>query len=175
MSEPGLQRYRAIWISDLHLGTRGCRAEDLYRFLAGCAASHIYLVGDIVDGWSLRRSWFWTPAQDASRAARSWREPGPESALTYVPGNHDEDARELAGTTVAGVRVEREAVHTNPWTAGASARPPRRVRRRGAPCAPWLAHLGDRRLPAGAPSGHPLAQPASGAGWASPTGRFRAS
>jgi len=55
----GVNRYRTIWISDIHLGTRGCQAEFLLDFLKHNESEHLYLVGDIVDGWRLRRSWYW--------------------------------------------------------------------------------------------------------------------
>ena len=52
-------RYRAIFISDLHLGTPGCQARELLAFLRACDSDYLYLVGDIVDGWQLRRRWYW--------------------------------------------------------------------------------------------------------------------
>src|SRR5690349_17263139 len=57
--EEGANRYRTIWISDLHLGTRGCKAEFLLDFLRHNESETLYLVGDIVDAWQLKRSWYW--------------------------------------------------------------------------------------------------------------------
>jgi hypothetical protein len=54
-----MPRYRTIWISDVHLGTRGCKAEFLLDFLRQNDAATIYLVGDIIDGWRLKKSWYW--------------------------------------------------------------------------------------------------------------------
>ena len=54
-----MQKHRAIWISDIHLGTRGCKAEFLLDFLKHNDAEYIYLLGDIVDGWRLKKSWYW--------------------------------------------------------------------------------------------------------------------
>ena len=53
------KNYRTIWISDLHLGTPGCKAEILLDFLKEISSETIYLVGDIVDGWSLKKNWYW--------------------------------------------------------------------------------------------------------------------
>ena len=54
-----MRQYRTIWISDIHLGTRGCKADFLIDFLRYNDADTIYLVGDIIDGWRLKRSWYW--------------------------------------------------------------------------------------------------------------------
>jgi UDP-2,3-diacylglucosamine pyrophosphatase LpxH len=104
------QRYRTIWISDIHLGTRGCKAEYLLDFLRHNEALTIYLVGDIVDGWRLRRSWYWPQShndvvQKLLRAVRRG------TRVIYVPGNHDEWLREYADLRFGGVEVVEEAVH----------------------------------------------------------------
>ena len=62
------RRYRSIWISDIHLGTRGCKADFLLDFLKQTESEYLYLVGDIVDGWRMRRSWFWAPQRFISGA-----------------------------------------------------------------------------------------------------------
>lgn len=82
-------RYRAIWISDLHLGTRGCKAEELLDFLRRDRADNLYMVGDIVDGWNLGSSWYWSPAQAAVclEIAKLRRE---GTRVVFLPGNHDE-------------------------------------------------------------------------------------
>lgn len=105
-------RYRAVFISDLHLGTRGARTDFLVDFLRRVSCGHLYLVGDIVDGWRLRRSWYWDAAHDevlrlVLRHARSG------TAVTYIPGNHDELFRAWLplGLEVAGVRLRAEATH----------------------------------------------------------------
>ena len=56
--------YRAVFISDLHLGTPGCQAEALIEFLKSHTSDYLYLVGDIVDGWQLRRKWYWPQAHN---------------------------------------------------------------------------------------------------------------
>jgi UDP-2,3-diacylglucosamine pyrophosphatase LpxH len=111
MTDLALQ-YRTIWISDVHLGTRGCKAEFLLDFLRRNDARTIYLAGDIVDGWRLRRSWYWPQShndivQEMLRKVRSG------TRVVYVPGNHDEWLREYASLNLrfGGVEVAAEAVH----------------------------------------------------------------
>jgi UDP-2,3-diacylglucosamine pyrophosphatase LpxH len=104
------RRFRAIFVSDVHLGTRGCKAELLLDFLRHVHCDQLYLVGDIVDGWRLRRSWHWPDAHDAVvhevlRLARGG------TRVTYVPGNHDECLRRFAGQRHAGVDLALEAEH----------------------------------------------------------------
>ena len=105
--------FRTIFISDLHLGTRGCRSDFLADFLRRVSCEQMYLVGDIIDGWRLRRSWYWDETHDEVlrlilRHARDGAE------VTYVPGNHDEMFRAWLplGLEIAGVRLRKDAVHT---------------------------------------------------------------
>lgn len=106
----GQQHYRAVFISDLHLGTPGCQADELLAFLRSHHSDHLYLVGDIVDGWQLRRRWHWPQAHNdvvqklLKRARKGCR-------IVFVPGNHDEFARQFAGLHFGGIEVAREAVH----------------------------------------------------------------
>ncbi len=104
--------YRSIFISDTHLGTRGCRAAFLADFLSAISCENLYLVGDIIDGWRLRRSWFWDSHHDEVlrlilRHARSG------ANVIYVPGNHDEMMRKYVpdAIEVAGIRMQTEAEH----------------------------------------------------------------
>jgi UDP-2,3-diacylglucosamine pyrophosphatase LpxH len=103
-------RHRAIFISDVHLGTWGCQAEALLDFLSRNEAETIYLIGDIVDCWRLRQSWYWPKAHDdvvqtlLARAKDGTR-------IVYVPGNHDEAFRKYFGTHLAGIEVTAQAVH----------------------------------------------------------------
>src|SRR5690606_28154287 len=90
--EHAYRRYRSIWISDIHLGTRGCKAEFLLDFFRHTDSDYLYLVGDIVDGWALKRTWFWKQShndviQKVLRKARKGTQ------VIYVPGNHDEALR----------------------------------------------------------------------------------
>ena len=102
--------YRTIFISDIHLGTRGCQAELLLDFIRHVTCQKLYLVGDIVDGWKLRSGWFWPQShndvvQKILRMARKGVE------VIYVPGNHDDRIRDFCGVHFGGVVVARDAVH----------------------------------------------------------------
>ncbi len=97
-------------MSDFHLGTRGCQAQELLSFLKQVRAQRIYLVGDIFDGWRLKRSWYWPQThndvvQKLLRKARKGVE------MIYVPGNHDEILRDYGGFSFGGIEVKREAIH----------------------------------------------------------------
>jgi len=104
------RRYRTIWISDVHLGTRGCKAEYLLDFLHWNDAATLYLVGDIVDGWRLRKSWYW-PQSHNDVAQKLLRKVRKGTRVIYVPGNHDEWLRDYTRLRFGGVRVLDEAVH----------------------------------------------------------------
>ncbi|TZG25060.1 UDP-2,3-diacylglucosamine diphosphatase [Sphingomonas montanisoli] len=105
------RRYRTIWVSDIHLGTRGCNAEMLIDFLDSTDSDTMYLVGDIIDGWRLRRSWYWPAAHNdivwrvMKRAKRGTR-------VVFIPGNHDEMFRQFTGMTFGGIEIRRQAIHT---------------------------------------------------------------
>lgn len=104
------QRYRTIWISDIHLGTKGCNAGLLIDFLDNTDSETMYLVGDIIDGWRLRKKFYWPPEHNdivwriLKRARRGTR-------IVYIPGNHDEMVRPFAGMNFGGVEILRAAFH----------------------------------------------------------------
>ena len=105
-------RFRTVFISDVHLGTRGCRSDFLADFLRRVSCENLFLVGDIIDGWRLRKSWYWDESHDEVlrlilRHARAG------TAVTYIPGNHDEIFRNWLplGLEIAGIRLRKEAVH----------------------------------------------------------------
>jgi UDP-2,3-diacylglucosamine pyrophosphatase LpxH len=140
---PALERtrYRAIWISDTHLGTPGCQARALLDFLRRTESDYLYLVGDIIDGWQLKRRWYWHQAhndvvQKILRKARKGTE------VIYVPGNHDDAARHYVDLAFGGITIRREAVHE-------TARGLRLLVTHGdsfdavVRCARWIAHVGD--------------------------------
>jgi UDP-2,3-diacylglucosamine pyrophosphatase LpxH len=102
--------HRTIFISDVHLGTRACKADALAGFLAKNSCDTLFLVGDIVDGWRLKRRWLWPEAH--SRVVREiLRKVDDGTRVIYVPGNHDEAFRDYCGRNIAGVEIAREAVH----------------------------------------------------------------
>jgi UDP-2,3-diacylglucosamine pyrophosphatase LpxH len=108
--EEAVRRFRAIFISDVHLGTRGCKAEFLLDFLKHSTAEHIYLVGDIVDGWRLKRSWYWPQAHN-DVVQKLLRKARKGARVIYVPGNHDEGFRAYCGVHFGGVEVMQDDVY----------------------------------------------------------------
>lgn len=103
-------RYRAIWISDIHLGIRGCNAEMLLDFLRCTESDYLYLVGDIIDIWRMRKNWYWRQEhndviQKLLRKARKG------TRVIYIPGNHDEIFREFARHRFGRVAVLPHAFH----------------------------------------------------------------
>jgi len=110
-ARPGTpRRHRTIWISDTHLGTRGCKADLLLNFLVHNECEMLYLVGDIVDGWRLCRSWFWHKSHNAV-IDEILRKAQAGTRVIYIPGNHDEVFRDYAGLCVAGIELAGDAVH----------------------------------------------------------------
>lgn len=104
-------RYRTIFISDTHLGTRGCKAEFLLDFLRHTESDTLYLVGDVIDGWALRKGFYWPQAhndivQKVLRKARKG------THVVYIPGNHDEFGRQFNGLDFGGIAIREEAEHT---------------------------------------------------------------
>jgi len=108
---PETPRYRAVFISDLHLGTPGCQASALLDFLRDHPSESLYLVGDIIDGWQLRRRWFW-PQTHNDVVQKVLRRARKGCRVVFVPGNHDEFARQFDGHHFGGIEVRNEAVHT---------------------------------------------------------------
>ena len=99
-----VKNYKTIFISDIHLGSKACQAELLLDFLKNNDSEKLYLVGDIVDGWRLKRKWYWPQSrndvvQKILRKARKGTE------IIYVPGNHDEGLRRYIGTHFGGIEV----------------------------------------------------------------------
>ena len=105
-----MQPVRAIFISDVHLGTRACQAESLLAFLREHESEYLYLLGDIIDFWAMNRSVQWagahnTVVQKVLRRARHG------CKVFFIPGNHDEALREYAGVAFGDIRVESEWIH----------------------------------------------------------------
>ena len=105
-----VESYRTIWISDLHLGTRAAKAHALLDFLERTEADRYYLVGDIFDGWALQRSWYWPAVHND--VLQALLDIARRADVTYVPGNHDEAARQFPGLRLGGITIQRNAVHT---------------------------------------------------------------
>jgi len=139
--DEGRRRYRSVWISDLHLGTPGCQAVALLDFLKHVESENLFLVGDIIDGWQLRRSWYWPQAhndviQKLLRKARKG------TKVVFIPGNHDEFARKYVEHNFGGVDVAEEWIHETAdgrklWIVHGD------LFDGVIQCAKWLAHVGD--------------------------------
>jgi UDP-2,3-diacylglucosamine pyrophosphatase LpxH len=134
-------KFRAIWISDVHLGTTGCQAQRLLEFLRKTESETLYLVGDIIDGWQLKRRWYWEQAHnDVVQTVLKKAKKGTE--VIFVPGNHDEAIRQFIDMDFGGIRVRDELVHT-------TAQGKRMLVLHGdrfdgvISCAKWLAYVGD--------------------------------
>ena len=104
-------RYRSIWISDIHLGTRGSKTELLLDFLRRTESDYLYLVGDVVDGWRLRKTWYWRQ-QHNDVIQKLLRKARKGTRVFYIPGNHDEMFRDFARHRFGRVAILNEAVHT---------------------------------------------------------------
>ncbi len=102
------RRYRTIWVSDVHLGTRGCNADMLIDFLDHTDSETMYLVGDIIDGWRLRRKWYW-PAKHNDIVWRVMKRAKRGTRVVYIPGNHDEMFRQFTGMTFGDIEIRRKA------------------------------------------------------------------
>ena len=135
-------RYRSVWISDIHLGTPGCQAGKLLDFLRRVDCDTLFLVGDIVDGWQLRRQWFWPQAHN-DVVQKLLRKARKGTRVIFVPGNHDEFARRYIGHDFGGIEVAAEWTHRTAdgrtlWVTHGD-------HFDGVvQCARWLAVLGDR-------------------------------
>jgi UDP-2,3-diacylglucosamine pyrophosphatase LpxH len=134
-------RFRTIWISDLHLGTTGCQAQRLLEFLRKTESDTLYLVGDIIDGWQLKRRWYWEQAHnDVVQTVLKKAKKGTE--VIFVPGNHDEAVRQFIDLDFGGIRIRDELIHT-------TAQGKRMLVLHGdrfdgvIACAKWLAYVGD--------------------------------
>jgi UDP-2,3-diacylglucosamine pyrophosphatase LpxH len=137
----GRPRYRSVFVSDIHLGTAGCQATALLDFLKVSSCAHLYLVGDIVDGWQLRKRWFWPQAHN-DVVQKLLRRSRKGCKVIFIAGNHDEFARGFIGHQFGGIEVCDEAVHTTAdgrqlWVTHGD-------HFDGViQCAKWLAYLGD--------------------------------
>jgi UDP-2,3-diacylglucosamine pyrophosphatase LpxH len=104
------RHFRTLFLSDVHLGTAGCQAEMLVSFLREHDAEKIYLVGDIVDGWRLKRGWYWPQAHN-DVVQKLLRKARKGSEVIYIPGNHDEFLRDFFGSHFGGVEVRDRDIH----------------------------------------------------------------
>lgn len=107
----GREKYRAVWISDVHLGYKGCKAEYLLDFLQTTECDYLYLVGDIIDIWSMKRSLYWPQLHnDIVKAILDKAKSG--TRVIYIPGNHDDMLRHYPGMSFGNIIFRNEYVHT---------------------------------------------------------------
>ncbi len=108
--QAAVTHYRTIFLSDIHLGTRQCQAEMLLDFIRQSSCDRLFLVGDIVDGWKMKRGWWWPQSHNdvVQKILRLGRK---GTRITYIPGNHDDRVRDFCGVHFGGVEVARDAVH----------------------------------------------------------------
>ncbi len=135
------RRFRTLWISDLHLGTPGCQAEALLGFLKHTECETLYLVGDIIDGWQLRRQWYWPQAHN-DVVQKLLRKARKGTRVIFIPGNHDEFARRYVGHNFGGIEVAEDWIHQTAdgrklWVTHGD------LFDGVIQCAKWLAHVGD--------------------------------
>jgi UDP-2,3-diacylglucosamine pyrophosphatase LpxH len=103
-------KFRAVWISDVHLGSRACKADFLLDFLLSVQTEHLYLVGDIIDMRAMRRGLYWPQIHNNVIRAILGKAKH-DTRVVYVPGNHDEPVREHVGEVFGNVDIQRSAVH----------------------------------------------------------------
>ena len=132
---------RTIWISDIHLGTAGCKAEYLLEFLREHESDTLYLVGDIVDTWRLKKTWYWPQAHNdvVQKLLRKVRK---GTRVVFVPGNHDEFARRYVTHSFGGIEVVDDCMHVTAdgrrlWITHGD------LFDGVIQCAKWLAYVGD--------------------------------
>lgn len=101
---------RSIFISDVHLGTRGCQADRLLDFLRDYESEHLFLIGDIIDFWAMNRGIHWSPAQNTV-VQKILRRARQGQKVMLIPGNHDEAMREYDGISFGDILVRREHIH----------------------------------------------------------------
>ena len=107
-----MPQVRAVFVSDVHLGTRACQADRLLDFLREYPSEHLFLIGDIIDFWAMSRGAIhWSPAQNTVVQKVLRRARHGEQVL-IIPGNHDEALREHIGTSFGDIQVASEHVHT---------------------------------------------------------------
>ena len=104
------RQFRTLFISDVHLGSKAAKTDFLLDFLKHHEADTLILVGDIIDGWRLRRSWYW-PQGCNDVVQKLLRKARKGTRIVYIPGNHDEFLREFPGTHFGGIEVAERMIH----------------------------------------------------------------
>lgn len=102
--------FRSIWISDIHLGGRNLKSKQLYDFLRNTNSEYLYLVGDIIDMWKLKRKWYWPSLNDAI-VQLIFQKAKSGTKVVYIPGNHDAEFRKYCGSSFKNIEIHHEYIH----------------------------------------------------------------
>lgn len=102
--------YPAIFLSDIHLGTKGCQADRLIDFLTKHSCDKLYLVGDVVDGWQLKSNFHW-PEEHGDVLRHFLAMTARRTRIYYIVGNHDEMLRRFTGLELGNVSLLEEVEH----------------------------------------------------------------
>lgn len=102
--------YRTAWISDVHLGFKGCQADYLLEFLEHTQCETLYLVGDIIDMWSMKKGMYWPQSHNAVLLS-ILKKAQSGTRVVYVPGNHDEMVRDYADFSMGNIEIRKHAIH----------------------------------------------------------------
>ena len=106
-----IQHYRTIWVSDIHLGYKYCKAEFLIDFLESNESDTLFIIGDLIDFWSLKRKFYWPSShQKVIRLLLKKVQRG--TRVIYIPGNHDDMGRDLVGKELLGIEIHRDYIYT---------------------------------------------------------------
>lgn len=105
-----MERFRTVWISDTHLGTKGCQADVLSSFLKVIRCDKLYLVGDIVDMWRLKSKWYW-PLEHNNVVRRILKKASKGTEVIFIPGNHDDGARQFLNYNFGGIVIKPYCSH----------------------------------------------------------------
>lgn len=103
-------RWRSIWISDVHLGTKHAQVDALLAFLRTTKSEYLYIVGDLVDGWELRKGWYWQDSYN-TLIQKILRKNRKHTKVVYITGNHDEFLEAFVGLSLGGLTLVRQAIH----------------------------------------------------------------
>ena len=106
-----ITKYRTIWLSDIHLGTRDCQVDALLHFIKHTDSEYLFFVGDIIDFWALTRTPYW-PQSHNTFIQKILKKSRHGTRVIYIPGNHDENLRDFIGTTLGGIELHEDYTHT---------------------------------------------------------------
>lgn len=105
-----MMQYKSVIISDIHLGTKGSKAALLLDFLKDCECENLFLVGDILDGWRLKKGWYW-PQEHSTVIQKILRMSRKGTKVYYLPGNHDEFMRNFLEHSFGNIELHNEMMY----------------------------------------------------------------